>query len=130
DIRKLVRDAVAAKARAEKAQIKREKIQMNRAAGKGVEAVPPSAEAGSEDPPPGPVGPEIQNRSIRLLCRGLLTEPTVRDAVASGPAPGFFRQLAETELLSLLWTGDFDPASAASVNAFVGRLPENERSTA
>ncbi len=129
DIRKLVRDALAAKDRAERAQHKREQIQRRRASEAGASAAP-AAETAPEDLPSGPGGAEIQNRSIRLLCRGLLTDPAVRDAVAAGPAPDFFRQLAETELLSLLWGGGFDPANAASVNAFVGGLPEKERRAA
>jgi hypothetical protein len=70
---------------------------------------------------------EITNRSIRLLCRGLLTEPGVKASIATGLAPDFFRNLTETELLARLWTADFDPGNAASVNAFIGRLPEGER---
>ncbi len=132
DVRKLVRDAVAAKSRAEKAQHKREMVQMRRASGNGAEPPPPESEeeAPSSGVPGVPVGPEIQNRAIRLLCRGLLTDPAIQSAVASGPAPDFFRQLAETELLAQLWSGGFDAGSPASVNAFVGRLPEAERRAA
>lgn len=131
DIRKLVRDAIAAKARAEKAQHKREKGQLRRVVGENgpdsASSEPSSPESSAGDLPG---GPEIQNRSIRLLCRGLLTDPSVQATVANGPAPEFFRQLAETELLSRLWSGGYDAASPASVNAFVGRLPEGDRRAA
>lgn len=121
EIRKLVREALSAQARLERAQHKRAQTQRPATPG----AAAPPAEA---DPlPEGFVGMEIQNRSIRLLCRSLLTDPEVREAIVTGPAPDFFRQLAETELLSLLWSGDYDPANAASVNAFVNRLPLREQ---
>jgi len=124
DIRKLVRDAIAAKTRAEKVVHKREMVQQRRANEKG----DPSPAASEAEERTGPIGAsEIQNRSIRLLCRGLLTEPAIRSTVATGPVPDFFKNLTETELLSRLWEADFDPASTASVNALVGRLPETEQ---
>lgn len=125
DIRKLVRDALAAKARNEKAQMKRELTQQRRAAENGSAPGSPD-EASAEARAAAPVA-EIQNRSIRLLCRGLLTEPRVRAEVATGPVPSFFRNLPESELLSRLWEAEFDPGNPSSVNALVGRLPEGER---
>jgi len=126
DIRKLVRDAIAAKARAEKVVHKREMVQQRRAetgpAPTNREGAPESEEAASFSPTV-----EITNRSIRLLCRGLLTEPGVKTSVATGSTPDFFRNLTETELLTRLWTAEFDPGNAASVNAYIGRLPEGER---
>lgn len=120
EIRKLVRDAVAAKVRAEKVVAKRERIQEVRN-GSRTNAPDPDDAATSL-----PI-PEIQNRSIRLLCRGLLTEPAVREAIAQGPVPDFFRQLAETELLAKLWTARLEVSSPANVNAWLGNLPESER---
>lgn len=126
DIRKLVRDAIAAKARAEKVVHKREMVQQRRSENgadpRGRERSPGHEEVSAFSPTV-----EITNRSIRLLCRGLLTEPGVKSSVSTGPAPDFFRDLTETELLTRLWTAEFDPASPASVNAFIGRLPEGER---
>lgn len=127
DIRKLVRDALAAKVRADKVVHKREMVQMRRA--EGAATPPPGRDEvpDSGNPAPFPALAEISNRSIRLLCRGLLTESGVRQAVVTGPVPDFFRNLTETEILARLWTADFDPANPASVNAFIGRLPEGER---
>lgn len=128
DVRKLVRDALAARVRLEKASRKRELVQQRRtengsrgAATKGAAAFD-EGEAASASAPI-----EIRNRSVRLLCRGLLVEKNVREALLSGPAPAFLANLAETELLSRLWTAEFDPASPASVNAFLARLREEER---
>jgi DNA primase len=126
DIRKLVRDAIAAKVRAEKVVHKREMVQQRRAengpAPAGRERSPEPEDVSAFSPVV-----EITNRSIRLLCRGLLTEPGVKSSITTGAAPDFFRNLTETELLTRLWTADFDPGNAASVNAFIGRLPEGER---
>jgi DNA primase len=126
DIRKLVRDAIAAKVRADKVVHKREMVQQRRSENgadpRGRERSPGQEEVSAFSPTV-----EITNRSIRLLCRGLLTEPGVKSSVSTGPAPDFFRDLTETELLTRLWTAEFDPASPASVNAFIGRLPEGER---
>jgi DNA primase len=125
DIRKLVRDAVAAKTRLEKAQTKRELVQQRRSTQGGAGPAPTNHEP-TDAADASPVT-EIQNRSIRLLCRGLLTEPRVRNEVAQGPAPSFFRNLPESELLSRLWEAKVDPENPASVNALIGRLPEGER---
>ncbi len=121
DIRKRVREALSARIRGEKVQRQREFAQQRRSEGKAPAEHPP------EDAPASTAAPEIQNRAIRLLCRGLLTDPAVREVLDPGPAPDFFRNLAETELLARLWEADFDPASPASVNALAGRLPEGER---
>lgn len=126
DIRKLVRDAIAAKTRAEKVVHKREMVQQRRAE-TGPAPTNHEGAPGSEEVSPFSPAVEITNRSIRLLCRGLLTEPGVKTSVATGSAPDFFRNLTETELLTRLWTADFDPGNAASVNAYIGRLPEGER---
>lgn len=120
EIRKLVRDAIAAKARAEKVVAKRERAIEQRGG-------PRSPGFDADDAPVDSPLPEIQNRSVRLLCRGLLTESTVREEVATGPVPDYFRQLAETELLAKLWVARIDVSSPANVNAWLGGLPESER---
>jgi DNA primase len=130
DIRKLVRDAVAAKSRTEKAQFKREAvIQRRQSEGTGR---PPERGGGNRfsepvesDEPTVPI--EITNRSIRLLCRGLLIDAEIRNEITKQPVPDFFRNLTETELLTRMWQATFDPASPASVNAFVGQLSAAEQ---
>ncbi len=128
DIRKLVRDALAARIRLEKASRKRELVQQRRASEKS-DAAPGDDVPGNpaDDRSGAPAATEIRNRSIRLLCRGLLSEPSVRSALDGEPVPAFFSNLAETELLAKLWTASFDPASPASVNAFLAGLGEGER---
>lgn len=128
DVRKLVRDAVAAKVRVEKAAHKRELVQMRRAEGaNGQAGRPPESPDEAVSVPSAAL--EISNRSIRLLCRGLLTDPTIKAEISNTPLPSFFRNLTETELLGRLWQAEFDPASSSSVNALVGSLPETERGT-
>jgi len=118
DVRKLVRDAAAARVRAEKTQHRREAVVRRRQE--------PDAEAGEENgTAPAPV--EISNRSIRLLCRALLTDPDVQREFTADPPPPFFADLPETELLSRIWEGDFDAASPGSVNSFIGRFHESEQ---
>ncbi len=126
DIRKLVRDAIAAKVRADKVVQRREMVQQRRVE-TGADSRGRGRSPEQEEVSPFSPAVEITNRSIRLLCRGLLTEPGVKSSVSTGPPPDFFRDLTETELLTRLWTAEFDPAYPASVNAFIGRLPEGER---
>ena len=129
DIRKLVRDAIAAKSRTEKVQHKREAITQRRQSESGArqEATSPTPDFGNgaEIDPGAPI--EITNRSIRLLCRGLLIDATIRAEIVANPVPDFFKNLTETEVLTRIWEAKFDPASAASVNAFVGQLPLAEQ---
>lgn len=125
DVRKLVRDALAAQVRQEKAQRKRDLSQQRRSAESGAGPTSQSPEvAESRETAP---SFEIQNRSIRLLCRGILTEPLIRKNVATGPPPSYFRNLPESELLSWLWEATFEPGNPASINALIGRLAENEQ---
>ncbi|MDF1813382.1 MAG: DNA primase [Verrucomicrobiales bacterium] len=69
----------------------------------------------------------IENRSIRLLCRLLLTDPMVKNQFRNRPIPEFFADIPGTELLAWVWQGDFDPTQPASVHAFVAVLPEGEQ---
>ncbi len=129
DIRKLVRDAIAGEARAEKARLKREAVSRRRDGATGGDG---SASGGDRfspaDESAGATVPvEITNRSIRLLCRGLLIDPAIRQEITAEPVPDFFRNLTETEVLTRVWQAEFDPASPASVNAFVGRLAPAEQ---
>lgn len=129
DIRKLVRDAVAAKSRTEKAQFKREAVTQRRQSESGSGQEKSSGDeafkAGSPVDPGGPI--EITNRSIRLLSRGLLIDAEIRAGITANPIPDFFRNLTETEVLTRIWEASFDPASPSSVNAFVGQLPPAEQ---
>lgn len=126
DIRKLVREALSAKTRAEKAQFIREAASQRRQEGHhgGGGADPFSG----VDESAGMIVPiKITNRSIRLLCRGLLIDPEIRKEIAAQAIPDFFRNLTETEVLTRVWQGQFDPANPASVNAFVGQLAPAEQ---
>jgi DNA primase len=129
DIRKLVRDAVAAKSRTEKAQFKREAvIQRRQSESSGRQGGGGDERSGESADPSGAVIPvEITNRSIRLLCRGLLIDAEIRNEITAQPVPDFFRNLTETEVLTRIWQAKFDPASPASVNAFVGQLAPPEQ---
>jgi DNA primase len=69
----------------------------------------------------------IESRSIRLLCRLLLTDPQTKNQIKARAIPDYFRDLPGTELLAWVWQGDFDPANPASVHAFVSLLPEAEQ---
>lgn len=111
EIRKLVRNEAAGRARIEKAQRRRA------AAGNRREEKDASSTSGSS-----PLPSRIENRTIRLLCKALLTDAETRRSVVSDPVPSYFDNLTETEFLALLWRSDFDPASASSVNAFIGML--------
>ncbi|MDP4792534.1 MAG: DNA primase [Verrucomicrobiales bacterium] len=129
DIRKLVRDAIAAKSRTEKAQFKRDAVNLRRqseSSGRpergGENRISEPVESDERTAPI-----EITNRSIRLLCRGILIDAEIRKEITEQPIPDFFRNLTETEVLAQVWQANFDPASPASVNAFVGQLGPAEQ---
>lgn len=129
DIRKLVRDAIAAKSRTEKAQFKRDAVNLRRqseSSGRpergGENRISEPVESDERTAPI-----EITNRSIRLLCRGILIDAEIRKEITEQPIPDFFRNLTETEVLTQVWQANFDPASPASVNAFVGQLGPAEQ---
>lgn len=129
DIRKLVRDAIAAKSRTEKAQFKRDAVNLRRqseSSGRpergGENRISEPVESDERTAPI-----EITNRSIRLLCRGILIDAEIRKEITEQPIPDFFRNLTETEVLTQVWQANFDPASPASVNAFVGQLAPSEQ---
>lgn len=129
DIRKLVRDAIAAKSRTEKAQFKRDAVNLRRqseSSGRpergGENRISEPVESDERTAPI-----EITNRSIRLLCRGILIDAEIRKEITEQPIPDFFRNLTETEVLTQVWQANFDPGSPASVNAFVGQLAPSEQ---
>ena len=129
DIRKLVRDAIAAKSRTEKAQFKRDAVNLRRqseSSGRpergGENRISEPVESDERTAPI-----EITNRSIRLLCRGILIDAEIRKEITEQPIPDFFRNLTETEVLTQVWQANFDPAIPASVNAFVGQLGPAEQ---
>jgi hypothetical protein len=128
DIRKLVRDAVAANQRVEKAAYKREAILQRRqsesAAGSAGHSPPHRATGETREAVP---AVEITNRSIRLLSRALLIDEAIRSEITSHPIPEFFKNLTETEVLTRIWEARFDPSNPASVNSFIGRLPDGEQ---
>ena len=126
DIRKLVRNAAVSRDRIEKAQIRLENISRAREneAQKGTADANSSPEFGSEE------GSEITNRSIRMLCKALLTDVTTRETFTEHPVPEYFEFLGETELLTKIWRASIDPSSPASVNAFIGTLHPIEQNHA
>lgn len=69
----------------------------------------------------------IENRSIRLLIRLLMTDPSTKIKLNSEPIPEYFRDLPGTELLAWVWQGDFNPENPASVHAYIATLPEAEQ---
>lgn len=124
DIRKLVRNAAVSRDRIEKAQVRREnsnRLRDQPPPGSDNAASPTPSANGSTSPP------EIANRSVRLLCRALLTDPGIRQQITHEPVPEFFEFLTETELLAKIWRAAIDPASPGSVNAFIGTLPGDDQ---
>lgn len=70
---------------------------------------------------------EITNRSIRLLCRLFLTDPAVKRQLGASPLPEYLSDVPESELLGMIWKGQYDPANPASVHAFIAVLPGPEQ---
>ena len=127
DIRKLVRNAAVSRERIEKAQTRRENITRSRESG---DAPPPEPTPNGGTPTESGNGSnEVSNRSVRLLAKALLNDPATREAIIKYPVPDFFDFLTETELLSRIWRASIDPASPASVNAFIGTLPQGDQET-
>ncbi len=121
EIRKLVRNAAISQERIEKTRAKREAITRRREEG---DPPPESPEGASK---PNGSRTTIENRTIRLLCQALLTDAETRTHLLSQPIPDYLDRLTDTELLSQIWRSQFDPSSPASVNAFIGMLPEAEQ---
>lgn len=117
EIRRFVSDASRARIRAEKSGKRRDAVRQQRE-GKTSEnssqAVTPPA--------------RIKNRSIRTLCKCLLTDKETREELNVIEIPIFFRDLPGTELLEQLWRGRFDAESNSSLNAYIGTLGAVEQS--
>ncbi|MEM1444073.1 MAG: toprim domain-containing protein, partial [Verrucomicrobiota bacterium] len=128
DIRKLVRNAAVSNERIEKAQVRRENRTRMRETGSanGGETAPGPSDAAETEAST----PEITNRSVRLLCKALLTDAAIRESLVAHPVPEYFEFLGETELLTTIWRAQFDPSSPASVNAFVGSLNPGDQNHA
>lgn len=129
EIRKLVRNEMATQDRIKKAQTRREAAARNRNSQSGTNGRPQNA----TDPEPEPFAEEpikIQSRSIRLLCKALLTNRECRSSISDFPIPSFFEDLTETDFLIAVWKGKFDPEAPSSVNAFIGMLPSAQQSLA
>lgn len=144
EIRKLVRNAAVSREKAEKTKHRREAAIRRReeetsanghpAGGPpGEFAAPAAAPRGGAQGDPGspPAGGEtgLANRSVRLLCRALLTDPETRSAITAEAPPAFLEDLTETELLTRVWRAPVDPSRPSSVNAFIGTLSPPEQET-
>lgn len=121
DVRKEVYNAKQSQARLSKNRARREAISNRRER--------ESAEQDEGAPPPNANGSmgEISMRAIRDLSRALLTSGDVRRHVTTSPVPDFFKDIAETELLSQIWRATVDPDSPSSVNSFLGSLPDQDQ---
>ncbi|MDF1739468.1 MAG: DNA primase [Verrucomicrobiales bacterium] len=126
DVRKLVHDAISATERFEKTKRKRDAIAKRREE-EGHHRPPQNR--GHYQPQENPDLPvksaaptEIKSRSVRLLCRALLTDKETKETISSQPIPEYFRNLTETELLTAIWMAPFDPGVPSSVNAFISQL--------
>ncbi len=123
EIRKLVRNALVAHERLEKTRQKRDSANQRRSERGSTHAEPAHDSQGGASAPQSSEPTAITNRSIRLLCKALLTDAPSRDQITTNPIPEFFQNLTETELLTTIWMAALDPSSHASVNAFIATLP-------
>lgn len=122
EIRRLVAAAATENARSDLRSKKRE--QQRRGQDQGTEDISQNGgatNAAASRPLP------TQNRKLRYLCRLLLTEPIVRRELTAEAPPEFLREVADSHILSTLWTGDYDPSSHSSVAAFANTLATNEQ---
>ncbi len=69
----------------------------------------------------------MTNRKLRYLCYLLLTAAAVRRELTKAPPPEFLREIAESQVVSTLWQGVFDPDSPSSVSAFASTLSTAEQ---
>jgi len=117
EVRRSVNDASRALVRAEKSRKRREAIQKRRERSSSTGGEPQEVE--------NPVS--VRNRSVRTLCKCLLTDQATRDELTSQPVPEFFRDLPDTDLIRRLWQGQFEVANTSGVNAFVASLSDTEQ---
>jgi len=126
EVRKLVRNAVLARQRAEKTRQRREAVTARRERER--EGARDQGAEGADPTPVRSASPvTIENRSIRLLCKGLLTDGETRRHVTAHPIPAYFEDVPDTELLARVWRAEFDADSHSSVNAFLGTLDPAEQ---
>jgi DNA primase len=123
EIRKQVRDAVANQERLERSRQRRESTKHQR--GPNPDQRQNLAPGSALATPAAPT--VINNRTIRLLCKALLSDTQTRNSIAASPIPIFFDNIAETELLTTIWRADMDPDNHASVNAFIATLPPQDQ---
>ncbi|MCB1061357.1 MAG: DNA primase [Verrucomicrobiae bacterium] len=127
EVRALVAEAKSAALRTERSQNRRDAAEQRRTSGN-----PQSPQASGQSVPgetqQGQV-PDLtlSNRSVRMLCQLLLTDPATRERLTHQPPPEFLRDLPETEFLTRIWQADFDPSSNSSVASFMSGLSQPEQ---
>lgn len=129
ELRKLVSDARREADRAARTTARRDAAEQKReSAAANAGPVPPggSRPAGAV-PAAAPGTITLQSRSVRILCQVLLSDARTRGRLTATPAPEFFHDLAETEILTRIWEADFDPDQPGSVAAFTSALDPAEQ---
>ncbi len=122
EIRKSVASAKGDQEKGKQAIARREAAQKERG---GPSNLPQRPGQPQEDVPVKAI--EIGNKSIRFLCQLLLQCPEVKEKYRLQQPPEFFRNLPETEMLTLLWQGNFDPASPSNLSAYASSLAPAEK---
>lgn len=69
-----------------------------------------------------------QDRNAMLLCQLALADAQVLDWLRQQPHDDILRDLPGTELLGLVWRGNFDPLDPVGVNVFLTGLDHEEES--
>lgn len=69
-----------------------------------------------------------QDRNALLLCQLALADAQVLDWLRQQPHDDILRDLPGTELLGLVWQGNFDPLDPVGVNVFLTGLDHEEES--
>lgn len=80
-----------------------------------------ASRADDREPAAAPSEPRIAplSNTTRILCRLALLSPEVRAWLLAQPWEALFRELPETELLSVILKSNFDPAQPASLASFL-----------
>jgi DNA primase len=82
----------------------------------------------SGDTPSGQQLLASQDRNALLLCQLALADAQVLDWLRQQPHDDILRDLPGTELLGLVWRGNFDPLDPVGVNVFLTGLDHEEES--